>query len=143
MRITLLGVLLVTTAAVGQRALAQTVLYRVYGDAAHRMGDDALNSAGDVDADGFTDLISRNDGDKAKGEAQVFSGRDGMLLHRLNGDAYSWSFGRSVNSAGDLDSDWPCRCDRGGSLRQLPRSIARKGLGLLGPHCGRAVDGLR
>src|SRR5262249_637289 len=82
--------------------LAQEVLYRVYGNSDHPLGT-AMSSAGDVDLDGWPDVIT---GDYMHDEAQVFSGRNGALLYRLD-EGYSYSFRTSVCGAAAFDGDGP------------------------------------
>ncbi|QDV08520.1 FG-GAP repeat protein [Planctomycetes bacterium Poly30] len=73
-----------------------------------RFGE-AVNAAGDVNADGFADVIvgARLDsfGGPASGRARVFSGFDGALLFDIAGDGASDFFGRSVGAAGDVNAD--------------------------------------
>ena len=69
----------------------------------------SVNGAGDVDADGFADLILgawRNDlGGADAGLAQVRSGATGLVLHQVVGaKAQDW-LGQSVSGAGDVNAD--------------------------------------
>lgn len=73
----------------------------------------ALAGAGDVDGDGYYDLLVgdylSNDTGEAAGSASLFRGRDGGLEAapdwRVNGtEPFSW-FGYSVDWAGDINSD--------------------------------------
>jgi hypothetical protein len=84
-------------------------LYSFYGDRpGERMGV-SVSRAGDVDADGFEDVIvGATDGNGASaeiGEAHVFSGRDGSWIYTFRADEGGTSFGGSVSGAGDVDSD--------------------------------------
>ena len=69
----------------------------------------SVSSAGDVDADGFADIIAgalladRN-GTNA-GMARVYSGQTGAILHDLDGLAAGDFFGTSVAGLGDVDLD--------------------------------------
>ena len=84
-------------------------LYTFAGEAAEDRFGYSVASAGDVDNDGFDDLIVGaiwNDaGGKDFGRAYVFSGKTGETLHVFNGEAISNWFGWSVASAGDVNND--------------------------------------
>ena len=64
----------------------------------------SVRGAGDVNGDGFADLIvgAQSDG---TGSARVFSGSDGSVLHSFFGDSASFLFGSSVSGAGDVNGD--------------------------------------
>ncbi len=65
-----------------------------------------IERAGDVDRDGFADVIAGAPGAKGgRGEALVLSGKDGALLLTLSGEAPGDNFGRKVGAAGDADGD--------------------------------------
>ncbi len=73
----------------------------------------SVSGAGDVDGDGFSDLIVGAYGEEPgsspeeAGRAHVFSGADGSLLYTLvspNEEQYGL-FGWSVSGAGDVDGD--------------------------------------
>jgi hypothetical protein len=71
----------------------------------------SVNSAGDVNADGYDDLIvgapsaKLPNGPPNAGIATVYSGVDGTVLHQWGGQATSDSFGSSVSKAGDVNGD--------------------------------------
>lgn len=65
-----------------------------------------IETAGDVDGDGRADVIAGAPGAaSARGEALVFSGKDGALLRKLEGEAAGDNFGRRVADPGDVDGD--------------------------------------
>ena len=84
-----------------------SILYTFEGDSA---GDDFgffVDDAGDVNADGFADVIvgapSENDTDT--GFVRVFSGVDGSVLYNFDGDSAGDRFGVEVSGAGDVNGD--------------------------------------
>lgn len=85
------------------------VLYTFYGDGSEDEFGVSVSNAGDVNGDGYTDLIvgarrdDNNGGDS--GSARVFSGSDGSVLYTLNGDTAVDYFGMSVSGAGDVNGD--------------------------------------
>ena len=82
------------------------VLRRFDGAAGDENGF-AIADAGDVDRDGYHDVISgapRQTGD-TEGHAFLYSGRDGSTLHTFAGTAAGDSFGAAVSSAGDVNRD--------------------------------------
>ncbi|MDP6763227.1 MAG: integrin alpha [Planctomycetota bacterium] len=95
----------VFSGATGQR------LYHWVGLAPDDWFGHAVDGAGDVDADGFDDLLigaiqSQLTGSQTgPGYVQVRSGRDGSVLLQLSGDAPHDQFGFVVRGAGDLTGD--------------------------------------
>ena len=90
-----------------------SVLYTFEGDASTDGGLDefggSVSGAGDVNNDGYADLIvgaSRDDDNGFdSGIARVFSGRDGSILFTFEGDSQNDRFGTSVSRAGDVNND--------------------------------------
>jgi hypothetical protein len=68
----------------------------------------SVAGAGDVNGDGFADVIvgapHANAGGTFAGRARVFSGADGSVLHSFDGFAWD-QLGFSVGGAGDIDGD--------------------------------------
>ena len=85
------------------------VLYNFDGDSASDRFGDSVSGAGDVNGDGFDDLIvgaSRDDNTGfSSGSARVFSGLDGSVLYNFDGDSAGDFFGESVSGVGDVNGD--------------------------------------
>lgn len=85
------------------------VLHTFNGDAADERLGASVSGAGDVNGDGFDDVIVgaflEDANGSNSGSAFVFSGVNGALLHRFNGDAVSDWLGSSVGGAGDVNGD--------------------------------------
>ena len=86
-----------------------SVLYTFEGDSFEDFLGGEVSGAGDVNGDGFDDLIVGASGDDNNGfnsgSVRVFSGTDGSLLYEFDGDSGGDGFGRSVSSAGDVNGD--------------------------------------
>ncbi|MHC4513958.1 MAG: hypothetical protein ACYS5W_09690, partial [Planctomycetota bacterium] len=85
------------------------ILYTFHGDSAGDLFGLSVSAAGDVNRDGYADVIigARADDNNGldSGSARVFSGRDGRILYTFNGDSAGDHFGRSVSGAGDVNRD--------------------------------------
>jgi FG-GAP repeat len=85
------------------------VLFTLQGSAAGDQFGASVDGAGDVNADGFADVIVGAPGANAagndSGQARVFAGPGGALLYTFNGGAAFDHFGCSVGGAGDLNGD--------------------------------------
>jgi len=86
-----------------------SILYTFNGENANDLFGSAVSDAGDVNNDGYADVIVGAFGDDTAGEifgaARILSGVDGGILYTFNGDSASDSFGYSVSGAGDVDGD--------------------------------------
>jgi len=84
-----------------------SVLHRFEGDEAGDFFGWSVSEAGDVNADGFADVIvgAPVGGAGNEGFARVFSGQDGSTLYTLNGDSSGDQLGWFVGFAGDVDAD--------------------------------------
>jgi len=85
-------------------------LFRFDGQAAQDCLGFSVSGAGDVDGDGFDDLIvgalgADPNGLSSAGSAFVFSGATGSQLFRFDGQAANDALGFSVSGAGDVDGD--------------------------------------
>jgi hypothetical protein len=78
------------------------VLFQLYGAKKYDYLSYAVDGAGDVNADGFPDVIAG--GGKSNSLARVWSGADGSLLHEKVAGTYDF-FGNSVTGLGDFDLD--------------------------------------
>ncbi len=85
------------------------VLYTFNGDAANDLFGNSVSEAGDVNQDGYADvIIGANRADpngESSGIARVYSGKNGTVLHTFNGDSENDLLGASVSVAGDLNQD--------------------------------------
>ncbi|UCB52540.1 MAG: FG-GAP repeat protein [Candidatus Zixiibacteriota bacterium] len=86
-----------------------TGLWTFTGEAADDHLGISVSGAGDVNDDGYDDLIVganlSDAGGTDAGRAYVYSGQTGGLLWTFTGEAAEDHFGRSVSGAGDVDND--------------------------------------
>ena len=86
-----------------------SVLYVFTGDLLGDRFGETVSDAGDVNGDGFDDIIvsapgAQNNGTRS-GSARVFSGADGSILYSFDGNAPNDDFGHSLSGAGDVNGD--------------------------------------
>jgi hypothetical protein len=83
--------------------------YTFFGESAYDYFGGDVSGAGDVNNDGFEDVIvgaiGHDEGGSFAGCAYVFSGQDGSVLYRLIGEEAGDYFGSSVCGVGDIDQD--------------------------------------
>ena len=83
-----------------------SILYTFEGDEPTDKLGRSVSGAGDVNGDGFDDVIAGTVcGGEYSGSARVFSGADGSILYDFDGDSSYDSFGISVSCAGDVNGD--------------------------------------
>ena len=86
-----------------------SLLYAFYGDWSFGQFGRAVAGAGDVNQDGYPDVIvgafSASVNGTSSGVARVLSGQDGSILHTLYGESEGDWFGWSVAGAGDVNQD--------------------------------------
>jgi RNA polymerase sigma factor (sigma-70 family) len=84
-------------------------MYRWDGTVSNQFHGQSIDRAGDVNGDGYPDVIigatgARPGGFNRAGSAFVYSGRDGTLIHRFDGQSAFQQHGW-VAGAGDVDGD--------------------------------------
>lgn len=79
-------------------------LYRIDGDAAGDQLGFSVAEAGDINKDGYADVIVGAPFE-SEGYARVISGIDGSILYTFDGPGYGYRFGHSVSAAGDVNND--------------------------------------
>ncbi|MEZ6211147.1 MAG: integrin alpha [Phycisphaerales bacterium] len=86
-----------------------SLLYSYYGNPSEALGR-AVSGAGDVNNDGYDDFIigAPNAGSPSihEGQAIVYSGFDGSVLHELHGNMTTLvNFGTAASGIGDINND--------------------------------------
>jgi ribosomal protein L35AE/L33A len=87
-----------------------SLLFQFDGIADYEWLGFSVSGAGDVNSDGFDDVIVGAYGTYANGRARsgsafVYSGSTGILLHRFDGELAGDEFGHAVSDAGDVNAD--------------------------------------
>jgi hypothetical protein len=85
-----------------------SLLHELFGNPTRDWFGIAVSGAGDVDDDGYDDVLvgaTQGFNSAGTGYARVFSGRDGSVLHSFLGDQLDDRFGISVAAAGNVDGD--------------------------------------
>lgn len=90
-------------------ATSGEIVYTFYGESELDRFGTSVTGVGDVNADGFTDLLIGapfNDaGGNSAGRAYVFSGYNGDTLYIFTGEFAGDLFGVTVSDAGDINND--------------------------------------
>lgn len=91
-------------------AQAQTQLYNFNGTAQYDRLGASVSAAGDVNNDGFPDILVGAPEDfqvffQGEGFVRVYSGANGSILHTIHGGAQYDQFGAAVAGVGDVNSD--------------------------------------
>lgn len=86
-----------------------TILFSLVPDGSPKNFCSTLADAGDTNGDGVSDIlagdINANNQNGYSGSVHVFSGVDGSILHRIDGEQDSSRFGSSLSGLGDIDGD--------------------------------------
>ena len=86
-----------------------SLMFRLLGESSGDFFGNAVSGAGDVNADGTLDIIvgaiwDANSSGSFAGSASIFSGVDGSLIHKLEGNENDF-FGTRVSGVGDVNGD--------------------------------------
>ncbi|MCB9916604.1 MAG: FG-GAP repeat protein [Planctomycetes bacterium] len=105
-----LACVLGTSVGLASLGVAQTTLYTFNGDKANDRLGAAVASAGDVNNDGFDDVLvgapeNFNVFLTGEGYVRVYSGQNGSVLATLDGVNLQDAFGHAVSGLGDVNGD--------------------------------------
>lgn len=88
---------------------AQDVIHTWIGDARYQFLGHDVADVGDINGDGYADVLAGLPGDNTFGQdsglARLYSGRDGAQLWAWNGSVGQDELGQAVSSAGDVNGD--------------------------------------
>ncbi len=104
------GGLLYAGSAYVYSGLDGSLLHQFHGSAEYDYFGSAVAGAGDVNADGYADLLigapgTSPGGFESAGSAFLYSGLDGSLLQQYDGSAYHDRFGSALAGVGDSNGD--------------------------------------